>query len=80
MIGHVDTNMRPIMNTDHPTASKNALHVRAPRALTSAIRDAAARELMSPSEYTRRALVEKLRRDGALPMQPLPAAPGLCAA
>ena len=68
------------MSTDRPASSKNSLHVRAPMSLTSAIRDAAERELMSPSEYTRRALVEKLRRDGALPMQPLPAAPGLCAA
>jgi hypothetical protein len=80
MIGQVDTNMRPNMSTDQTTASKNALHVRAPGALTSAIRDAAARELMTPSEYTRRAVVEKLRRDGVLPTQALPAAAQLCTA
>jgi hypothetical protein len=48
-------------------ASPNSLHVRVPQSLTSAIRDAAERELMSPSEYTRRALVEKLRADGIDP-------------
>jgi hypothetical protein len=55
------------MSTDRPAFSKNSLHVRAPRSLTSAIRDAAERELMSPSEYIRRALVEKLRADGINP-------------
>jgi hypothetical protein len=56
-----------IMSTDRSTSLKNSLHVRAPRSLMRAIRDAAARELMSPSEYTRRALVEKLRADGIDP-------------
>jgi hypothetical protein len=54
------------MSTDH-ASSKSAVHVRAPVALTAAIREAAGRELMSPSEYCRRALVEKLRRDGVDP-------------
>jgi hypothetical protein len=55
------------LSNNRPASPKNSLHVRAPRSLTSAIRDAAERELMSPSEYIRRALVEKLRADGIDP-------------
>jgi hypothetical protein len=66
---------------DRPASSKNSLHVRVPHILTSAIRDAAERELMSPSEFTRRALVEKLRRAGVDPAAPAPAnRPEVCAA
>jgi hypothetical protein len=53
------------MSDDRP-ASPN-LHLRTPRALQSAVREAARRELMSTSEYVRRALVAKLRTDGLDP-------------
>jgi hypothetical protein len=52
------------MSTDRNVSPKNSLHIRAPSLLTSAIRDAAARQMTTKSEYARRALIEKLRSDG----------------
>ena len=55
------------MSTDRPAFSKNSLHVRAPWSLTSAIREAAEREMTTTSEYARRALIAQLRSDGIDP-------------
>jgi hypothetical protein len=49
------------------SAKRNTIHLVAPRSLTTALKEAAARELTTPSEYTRRALVERLRHDGVDP-------------
>jgi hypothetical protein len=50
-----------------------SLHVLAPRSLTDAVKEAAARELTSNSEYVRRAVIERLRADGIDPARlPLP--------
>ena len=44
-----------------------SLHVLAPRSLTDAVKEAAARELTSNSEYVRRAVIARLRADGIDP-------------
>jgi hypothetical protein len=44
-----------------------SLHVLAPRSLTDAIKEAAARDLTTSSEYVRRALLDRLRSDGIVP-------------
>jgi len=49
------------------SAKRNTIHLVAPCSLTAALKEAAARELTTPSEYTRRALVERLRSDGVDP-------------
>jgi hypothetical protein len=49
------------------SAKRNTIHLVAPRSLTAALKEAAARDLTTTSEYTRRALVERLRHDGVLP-------------
>ena len=41
-----------------------SLHVLAPSSLTAAVKEAAARELTTNSEYVRRAVIERLRADG----------------
>jgi hypothetical protein len=43
---------------------RNAIQLLAPPTLTAALKEAAAREMTTTSEYTRRALIEKLRADG----------------
>jgi hypothetical protein len=45
-----------------------SIRVRCPRQFPQAILTAAARQMCSPAEYTRRALVEKLRADGVDPL------------
>jgi hypothetical protein len=47
-----------------------SLHVLAPSSLTAAVKEAAARELTTNSEYVRRAVIERLRADGFDPAQP----------
>jgi hypothetical protein len=44
-----------------------ALHVLAPEALVAAVKRAATRDMSSVSEYTRRALLQRLREDGLEP-------------
>ena len=46
---------------------RSSIQVLAPSSLTAAIKEAAARELTSNSEYVRRAVIERLRHDGVLP-------------
>jgi uncharacterized membrane protein len=67
------------MSTDRPASSKNSLHVRAPWSLTSAIREAAEREMTTTSEYARRAILAQLRSDGIDPAaySPAPARPAV---
>jgi hypothetical protein len=48
----------------------DSLHVLAPRSLTAAVKEAAARELTTNSEYIRRAVIAQLRADGIDPTQP----------
>jgi hypothetical protein len=48
-------------------AKRNLIQVLAPSSLTAAIKEAAARDLTSNSEYVRRALLERLRSDGIDP-------------
>jgi hypothetical protein len=43
---------------------RTAIQILAPTSLRSAVQEAAARELTTVSEYTRRALVARLRQDG----------------
>jgi hypothetical protein len=50
-----------------------SLHVLAPRSLTDAVKEAAARELTSNSEYIRRAVIARLRSDGIDPAKFAPA-------
>jgi hypothetical protein len=52
------------------TNHRNALQVLAPLNLTAAVKEAAARELTTASEYTRRALIEKLRAADAQTRRP----------
>jgi hypothetical protein len=47
--------------------SRNSIQVLAPWSLRAALKEASARELTSISEYTRRALIAKLRADGLDP-------------
>jgi hypothetical protein len=49
------------------SAKRNTIHLVAPCSLTAALKEAAARELTTTSEYTRRALIDRLRHDGVLP-------------
>ena len=46
-----------------------SLHVLAPRSLTAAVKEAAARELTTNSEYIRRAVIQRLRSEGIDPAQ-----------
>jgi hypothetical protein len=55
------------MNVERQAHPRNSLQVRAPWSLTAAVREAAEREMTTSSEYTRRALIEKLRSDGIDP-------------
>jgi hypothetical protein len=48
-------------------AKRNLIQVLVPSSISAAIREAAAHELTSHSEYVRRALIERLRSDGVLP-------------
>jgi hypothetical protein len=48
------------MNADH----RNFIQVHAPRSLTTAVKEAASRKLMTGSEYVRRAAIHALRADG----------------
>ena len=45
-------------------AKRNLVQVLVPESLTAAIKEAAAHELTSHSEYVRRAVIERLRSDG----------------
>jgi hypothetical protein len=45
------------------------LHTRCPRALPSLIETAAQRQCMTPSEYIRRSIFERLKADGIDPGQ-----------
>jgi hypothetical protein len=62
--------VRP-MSAKSQAQSRNALQLVAPRALTAAIKTAAAREMCTVSEYSRRALILKLRADGIDPAAPV---------
>ena len=44
-----------------------SFHVLAPESLAAAVKAAAARDLVTPSAYIRRVLVERLRNDGIDP-------------
>jgi hypothetical protein len=44
--------------------ARNSLQLLVPESLTAAIKAAAARELTTASEYSRRAVIERLRADG----------------
>jgi hypothetical protein len=57
-----------------------SLHVLAPRSLTDAVKEAAARELTTNSEYIRRAVIARLRADGIDPASFSPSREGACAA
>jgi hypothetical protein len=46
---------------------ENLLQVRAPEVLSTAVKIAAARNLMTSSEYVRRSLIDRLRADGVDP-------------
>jgi hypothetical protein len=48
------------------SVKRNTIHLVPPGA---ALKEAAARELTTTSEYARRALVERLRHDGVLPVR-----------
>ena len=48
---------------------KARIEIRAPEPLPAAIVRAAGRELTTPSEYTRRAIIEKLQADGINPLE-----------
>ena len=52
---------------------RSSIQVLAPSSLTAAIKEAAARELTSNSEYVRRAVIERLRHDGVDPTRFAPA-------
>jgi hypothetical protein len=57
------------MPAERHVHSRNSIQVLAPWSLRAAIKEASARELTSVSEYTRRALIEKLRAAGLDPRQ-----------
>jgi hypothetical protein len=48
-------------------AKRNLIQVLVPSSISAAIREAAAHELTSHSEYVRRAVIERLRADGVDP-------------
>jgi hypothetical protein len=50
------------------------LQIRCPKTLPVAIEKAAARSLMTASEYVRRSVIERLKADGIDPAQPAGAA------
>jgi hypothetical protein len=52
--------------------ARNNLQFLAPKPLTDAIKAAAARDLTTASEYSRRAVIERLRADGFDPAAPVP--------
>jgi uncharacterized protein with beta-barrel porin domain len=54
-------------------AKRNLIQVLVPWSISAAIKEAAAHELTSNSEYIRRALVERLRSDGVDPARFAPA-------
>jgi hypothetical protein len=45
-------------------AKRNLIQVLVPSSISAALREAAAHELTSHSEYVRRAVIERLRSDG----------------
>jgi hypothetical protein len=54
-------------------AKRNLIQVLVPSSISAAIRQAAAHDLTSHSEYVRRAVIERLRNDGVLPARTAPA-------
>jgi hypothetical protein len=49
------------------SAKRNTIHLVAPWSLTAALKEAAARELTTSSEYVRRAVIARLRSDSVDP-------------
>ena len=68
------------MNAKRSAPSRNSLQILAPSSLTAAIKAAAAREMTTASEYSRRALIERLRADGIDPAAFAPVREGAHAA
>jgi hypothetical protein len=57
------------MNAQRQTKFGKLLQVRTPEVLSEAIEVAAARNLMTPSEYIRRSVIDRLRADGIDPLR-----------
>jgi hypothetical protein len=55
--------------SERVTSFPDVLRLRAPGSLTTAIREAAARDMTTASEYVRQAVIQKLRVDGIDPRQ-----------
>jgi hypothetical protein len=55
------------MNVQRQAKFGKLLQVRVPEVLSDAIEVAAARNLMTPSEYVRRSAIDRLRADGIDP-------------
>ena len=53
-----------LMSESRPTRFPGYLHIRTPEKLPSAIAAAADRRLTTASEYTRQAIIERLKADG----------------
>jgi hypothetical protein len=58
-------------STDDASRFTDSIRIRCPASLPVAIDKAAARHLMSSSEYVRRSVIDRLRADG---IEPTPAA------
>jgi hypothetical protein len=68
------------MNAKRAAQSRNSLQILAPPSLTQAIKKAAEREMTTASEYSRRALIARLRAGGFDPANFSPARQDACAA
>jgi hypothetical protein len=64
---------------DNALAKRNLIQVLVPSSISAALREAAAHELTSHSEYVRRAVIERLRSDGHDPARFAPAQPSAVA-
>lgn len=53
--------------SERVTSFPDVLRLRTPESLTTAIREAAARDMTTASEYVRQAVIQKLRVDGIDP-------------
>jgi hypothetical protein len=60
-------------------AKRNLIQVLVPSSISAALREAAAHELTSHSEYVRRAVIERLRNDGHDPARFAPPQPSAAA-
>jgi hypothetical protein len=59
----------PRKTSNEPARFTNSLRIRCPESLPAAIDTAAARNLMTASEYVRRSIIARLKADGIEPAQ-----------